>query len=105
MTSMLPQNFFEQFGYSIGEKEEATHYSTFGGSEWILKVSKNQIFYWYDLGKSWRKWPLTILHCTPIGEAEPNYKCGPVAPKKEKVAVKQVFKESPIYTKSKYKGD
>lgn len=55
MGSILPQSFFEQFGYSIGEKEEATHYSTFGGSDWTLKVSKNQIFYWYELGKAWRK--------------------------------------------------
>lgn len=105
MGSIFSHEYLEQFGYSIGEKEEATHYSTFGGSDWILKVSKNQIFYWSELGKSWRKWPLTILHCTPLGEVEPNYKCGPVAPKKEKVDVKQVFKESQIYTKSKYKGD
>ena len=104
MGSIFPQSFLEQFGYSIGEKEEATHYSTFGGSEWSLKVARNQIFYWCELGKSWRKWPLTIQHCTPIGEQEPNYKCGPEVPKQIEV-IERVQKDSPIYTNTKYKGD
>lgn len=104
MGSIFQQSFLEQFGYSIGEKEEATHYSTFGGSDWTLKATKNQIFYWDGLSGSWRKWPLTILHCTPLGEDEPNYKCGPAAPKQIEV-VERVLSDSPIYTQAKYKGD
>jgi len=105
MGFFVPQDFLEQFGNSIGEKEEATHYSTFGGSEWSLKVTGKQIFYWNELSKSWRKWALTIDHCTPIGFKEPNFRCGPPEPKKEKVVVKRVLKDSPIYTNSRFKGD
>ncbi|EPQ0811295.1 hypothetical protein NR583_003643 [Acinetobacter baumannii] len=96
--------FLEQFGFSVGEEDESTHYSTFGGSDWKLKANKDQMFYWDALSKSWKRWALTLEHCTPIGEKEPNYKCGPV----NQVVVKkdETTRElSPIYSNSKYKGD
>ncbi|MEZ6841015.1 hypothetical protein ABVN80_09545 [Acinetobacter baumannii] len=36
---------------SVGEEDEATHYSTFGGSDWKLKANKDQMFYWDALSK------------------------------------------------------
>lgn len=105
MGFIIPQEFLEQFGNYIGEKEEATHYSTFGGSDWTLKITGNHIFYWSELSKSWRKWHLTKDHCTPIGLKEPDFRCGPPAPKKEKAIVKRVLRDSPIYTNSRIKGD
>lgn len=104
MNYLISPAFKEQFGYFIGEESEATHYSTFGQTDWKLRVVGKLIFYWDSLAKSWRKWPLTVAHCTPIGEQEPNFRCGPV----NQVAVKAVVKATelaPIYTDSRYKGD
>lgn len=81
MNYLLSPAFKEQFGYFIGEESEATHYSTFGQTDWKLRVVGKLIFYWDSLAKSWRKWPLTVAHCTPIGEQEPNFRCGPIKPK------------------------
>ncbi|MDS7927633.1 hypothetical protein [Acinetobacter sp. V115_6] len=104
MGFLFNATFLEQFGYSAGEEDEATHYSTFGGSDWKLKANKDQMFYWDANAKSWRRWHLSLEHCTPIGEKEPNYKCGPVnqVVSKRDDSIREL---SPIYSNSKYKGD
>jgi len=56
-----------------------------GGSDWKLLVNKDQLFYWDALSKSWRRWHLTLAHCTPIGEQEPNFRCGPKKPAAQKI--------------------
>ncbi|MDQ1207236.1 hypothetical protein QE380_000159 [Acinetobacter baylyi] len=104
MGFLFNTDFLEQFGYSVGEEDEATHYSTYGECDWKLKANKDQVFFWDALSRSWKKWALTLGHCTPIGEQEPNFRCGPV----NQVAVKAVVKATelaPIYTDSRYKGD
>lgn len=104
MGFLFNSDFMEQLGYFKGEESEATHYSTFGGSDWKIMANKDQLFYWDALSKSWRRWSLTLAHCTPIGEKEPNFRCGPV----NQVAVKAVIKATelaPIYTDARYKGD
>ncbi|MFH4280166.1 hypothetical protein WAJ29_18900, partial [Acinetobacter baumannii] len=81
-----------------------THYNTFAGSDWKRKANKDQMFYWDAHPKSWKRWALTLEHCTPIGEKEPNYKGGPV---NQVVVMKDetTHELSPIYSDSKYKGD
>lgn len=81
MGFLFNTDFLEQFGYSVGEEDEATHYSTYGECDWKLKANKDQVFFWDALSKSWKKWALTLEHCTPIGEREPNFRCGPIKPK------------------------
>lgn len=54
MGFLFNTDFLEQFGYSIGEESEATHYSTFGGCHWKLKANKEQVFFWDALSKSWK---------------------------------------------------
>ncbi|WP_151832623.1 hypothetical protein [Acinetobacter ursingii] len=85
MGLLFNTDFLEQFGCFAGEESEATHYSTFGGSEWKLLVNKDQLFYWDALSKSWCRWHLTLAHCTPIGEQEPNFRCGPKKPAAQKI--------------------
>ena len=86
MGSFISQSFLERFGFFAGEESEATHYSTFGGSDWKLKTNKDHIFYWDALSGSWKRWHLTLDHCTPIGCSEPNFRCGPVQQKETELA-------------------
>jgi len=97
MGFLFDSSFLEQFGCYAGEESEATHYSTFGGSDWKLLVNKDQLFYWDALSKSWRKWSLTLQHCTPIGEQEPNFRCGPQQQVKHKQIISNLASDLDMY--------
>ena len=105
MNRVLPQKMLEKFGYVQGTKDQATHYSTFGTvNECKYKFIDGTAYYFDELSNMWRKSYISIDRVTPIGEQEPNFRCGPV-PQKVVEITSFVGIETPIYSKAKYKGD
>lgn len=81
--NMFNAKFMAQFGYVQGSKEEATHFSTFGGSDWTIKRDGNQLYYWCGMSGCWKKTALGLDQVTLIGHKEPEFRCGPPAPVKK----------------------
>ena len=105
MNQVLPQKMLEKFGYVQGTKDQATHYSTFGTVDKCeYRIINGESYYFDELSGMWRKSYLSIDRMTPIGEQEPNFRCGAV-PKKVGKNTTVIGAKTEIYSKAKYKGD
>lgn len=107
MARLFPWDFLEQFGYAPGSKSEATHYSTFGGSDWLLTVRGSTPYYWNELSGSWSKSSLDLDQMMLLGEKEPEFRCGPPKPivKKVRVPMKQESSNYGYGRRNRYMGD
>lgn len=80
--SIWGDDFLQEHGYIKGSKEEATHYSTYGTVEELIKLIDGVPHYWN--GRYWCESGLTVDQITPLGQQEPNFRCGarqPAPPK------------------------
>lgn len=107
--SIFPEDFLNQHGYFKGCKSEATHYSTYGTVEELIKLVDGQPYYWN--GKYWCESGLGADQITSLGQAEPNFKCGarqPAPPKPDYWAYTAPISKEPEYylsNRGHYVGD
>ena len=76
-----PANYWEEWERNNikGFESEATHYNTFGNILSKYRFIDGYQYYWDALSKRWSKMSVKTC-CTPIGEDEPNFRCGPPKP-------------------------